>query len=330
MIGGTAGYRVVHRTPLVAIGDWRCRRHDPAPGPEETPPGHQIVLTRAGVFRVLADGATLVADPATAVFLARGAAYRFGHPAPGGDRCVVLTLPDDLLEEIAGRATHGLGRTGDGGAGRGGPGIGPFPAASAAVDPAASLELRRLIAALAAGDGAAGGLAADERALLLTARVLRSAALGAAGHGPADRGPAGCGAHHAGPPRAGTAAHHRRVVERARLCAAERFRERLTLAAIAREAGASPYHLCRLFRRATGLSIHRYVNRLRLLEALDRVGTGADLAAIALDAGFSSHSHLSTAFRREFGAAPSRVLPGPAASLRQMRTILKAAPRPPV
>jgi AraC-like DNA-binding protein len=324
MIGGATSYRVVHRGALVAIGDWRCRQHDPEPGPAETPAAHQIVLTRAGVFRVLAEGASLVADPATAVFLARGAAYRFGHPAPAGDRCVVLTLRDDLLDEIAGRAARGLPRLRSRAAGRRGPAAGPFPAASAAVDPVASLELRRLIATLAAGDGAAGGLAVDERALLLAGRVVRAAALGAAG-----RDPAGGGAGDAGPRRPGTAAHHRRVVERARVCAAGRFRERLTLAAIAREAGASPYHLCRLFRRATGLSIHRYVNRLRLLEALDRIEAGADLSVIALDAGFSSHSHLTTAFRREFGLAPSQALPGRAARRRQMRTILKAAAPPP-
>jgi AraC family transcriptional regulator len=37
------------------------------------------------------------------------------------------------------------------------------------------------------------------------------------------------------------------------------------------------------------------------------VATRDDLAAVALDVGFASHSHFTDAFRREFGRAPSEV-----------------------
>ena len=48
------------------------------------------------------------------------------------------------------------------------------------------------------------------------------------------------------------------------------------------------------------------MNQLRLREALGRIRDGHDdLAALADELGFSSHSHLSANFRRTFGVAPS-------------------------
>ena len=68
----------------------------------------------------------------------------------------------------------------------------------------------------------------------------------------------------------------------------------------------SPWHLVRAFQRHTGLSPYRYHLRLRLRTALrDLVRRRADLTQIALRAGFSSHSHFTAAFRREFGRTPS-------------------------
>ena len=303
MMDATRQFRIAHRGPLVAVGDWRCPPHRAGDGSVETSSRHRIVFTRAGAFRKTSGGRSVVADPATVLFFARGEEYRVSHPLPGGDRCVVLTVADAPLDEIA------RGAGGRRGAGR--PAGSPFPATWAPVDPATALALRGLLAATARDP-----LEADERALLLAGRIVRAAA-----GGPGTRLPAW---------RPATAALHRRLVERARLCAAERFRERLTLAALGRAAAASPYHLCRLFRRATGLPLHRHVNRLRLLAGLDLLEPGADLARIAHEVGFSSHSHFSTAFRREFGRPPSRVLRDlSAAGVRQMRTILKALQAPP-
>ena len=61
---------------------------------------------------------------------------------------------------------------------------------------------------------------------------------------------------------------------------------------IAREVGLSAYHVCRLFHRVTGTKLHQYRVRLRLRAALTEVVESArPLTDIALDAGFSSHSH---------------------------------------
>jgi AraC-like DNA-binding protein len=82
----------------------------------------------------------------------------------------------------------------------------------------------------------------------------------------------------------------------------------LTLAAVADAAGTSPFHLARCFRLMTGRTLHAYRTELRLRGSLQALEDGErDLTRVALDFGFSSHSHFTFAFRRAFGDPPSRV-----------------------
>ncbi|MGH7242927.1 MAG: helix-turn-helix transcriptional regulator [Phycisphaerales bacterium] len=70
----------------------------------------------------------------------------------------------------------------------------------------------------------------------------------------------------------------------------------------------SPFHLCRVFKRHTGLPVHRYLERLRLRHALACVlDTKERMISIAAKCGFCSEAHLSNAFLREFGHRPSRL-----------------------
>lgn len=78
-----------------------------------------------------------------------------------------------------------------------------------------------------------------------------------------------------------------------------------TLASIGAALHYSPYHLARLFRRQTGMTISCYRTQLRVrLAALRVIDGGAPLAAVATDLGFASHSHLTTAFSRVLGLPP--------------------------
>jgi AraC-like DNA-binding protein len=52
--------------------------------------------------------------------------------------------------------------------------------------------------------------------------------------------------------------------------------------------------------------LHQYVTQLRLSRTLAEIPHTHDLTALALDVGFSSHSHFSAAFRRAFGMTPSQ------------------------
>lgn len=89
---------------------------------------------------------------------------------------------------------------------------------------------------------------------------------------------------------------------------ASRMSERITLDEVARAVHASPFHLARIFQQQTGVPVHRYLTQLRLRASLERLAGGAsDLTALALELGFSSHSHFTDAFRREFGKSPSEL-----------------------
>lgn len=102
--------------------------------------------------------------------------------------------------------------------------------------------------------------------------------------------------------------HERRCAWRARELLGCRFAEELPLAVLAREVGCSAFHLARAFRRETGHSLHGFQTLLRLRAAVGRVSLGKEPAGrLALDLGFSSHSHFSAAFRREYGVTPSSV-----------------------
>jgi AraC family transcriptional regulator len=72
-------------------------------------------------------------------------------------------------------------------------------------------------------------------------------------------------------------------------------------------AGRSSFHFSRVFARSVGMTPHRYVVRLRLQAAIDRIHNGMSLADVAADTGFADQSHLSRWIRRVYGVAPSEL-----------------------
>ncbi len=75
---------------------------------------------------------------------------------------------------------------------------------------------------------------------------------------------------------------------------------------IAREAGASRRTLERLFRIETQMTLGRWRQRLRLVEALRLLAAGNPVTHVALDVGYASPSAFISAFRRELGTTPAR------------------------
>jgi AraC family transcriptional regulator len=100
-------------------------------------------------------------------------------------------------------------------------------------------------------------------------------------------------------------AQHLRV-ERARALLASDPARSWNLAAVARGVDCSPFHFARQFRSITGETIARYLLRLRLALALERLAEGEDdlRRRLARDLGFAHHSHLSARFRTVFGLTP--------------------------
>lgn len=71
-------------------------------------------------------------------------------------------------------------------------------------------------------------------------------------------------------------------------------------------AGFSIPHFHRVFSAYTGESASRYVRRIRLVRAGQKLRMGAvDIMAVALAAGYESHAAFGKAFKRQFGVTPS-------------------------
>jgi AraC family transcriptional regulator len=92
----------------------------------------------------------------------------------------------------------------------------------------------------------------------------------------------------------------------ARDYAAAHFHGPVSLGDMGREAGLSPNHLLRTFRRAFGQTPHQYLTDLRLEQARRLLaGSDAPVTDICLAVGFESLGSFSWLFRQRFGLAPT-------------------------
>ncbi len=293
-------YHFLHRSPLLSIRDVCCRPRSAACGAEEQTTGTELVFPRAGLFVTHIGRQRIVADPTQVLFFNAGDVYRVSHPLFGGDQCTVLVFaPEILADALARYEPH-----------REDPAESRFPATHGPIEPRTILFQQMLNRWLRGPDRDA--LATEELALRLLHAVVASTYRW--------RGTRSVRA------RPATRRAHQDWAEAARTFLAAHFRSPLSLAAVARAVHCSPYHLARIFRREVGVSLHQYLNRLRLGTALEHLAEGsAGLTQLAVELGYSSHSHFSDAFRREFGMSPSTFRGrATAAFLRELSKNLKA------
>jgi AraC-like DNA-binding protein len=79
----------------------------------------------------------------------------------------------------------------------------------------------------------------------------------------------------------------------------------LSLEAIGRGVGCSPFHLSRTFSREMGMSIPQYLRKLRMERAAELLRSGKyNVTEAALEVGYSSLSHFSQAFCQTMGCCP--------------------------
>ena len=82
--------------------------------------------------------------------------------------------------------------------------------------------------------------------------------------------------------------------------------EELSLTDVAKAAGASVFHFCKVFHKATGLKFTDYVARVRLEDARTRLlNPNLRISEIAYDVGFQSLTQFNRTFKRVFGQSPS-------------------------
>ncbi len=96
------------------------------------------------------------------------------------------------------------------------------------------------------------------------------------------------------------------LVQKAREYIDKHKAEELSLADVAKAAGASLFHFCKVFHKSTGLKFTDYVARVRLEDARNRLlNPNLRISEIAYDVGFQSLTQFNRAFKRVFGQSPT-------------------------
>ncbi len=78
----------------------------------------------------------------------------------------------------------------------------------------------------------------------------------------------------------------------------------LSLDEIAEKFFLSKYHLCHAFKKATGLTIHRYITQKRITRVRELTAEGVNITLAVVNAGFNSYSTFYRAYMREYGVSP--------------------------
>jgi AraC-like DNA-binding protein len=256
------------------IGTFRATPEHPEFEDSGPSRAHVVVFPRNAVW-IEPEGATgFVADPNIITYYNRGQLYRRRAVDPEGDDCVWIAPASSMLEETLGALGFPTSPTG------------PFSWHHGLAD-AESYLLQVGLVQYLESESVLDPQAVEEAVLGILGRLLTAKA------------------HEQGRSTPGQPIHQRELVERTKELINRRFDEPLTISDVALEVACSPYHLSRLFRARTGLPIAAYRNHIRLRTALLRLHDSPDLTDLALDLGYSSHSHFTTAFSDLFGVAPS-------------------------
>jgi len=271
---------VHYESSLMTIGTFHCPASHPAFPNSGSIDGSSIVFPRTSVCITHAGRRPVVADPNVVMFYNKGQEYTRSKLSEKGDLCdwfgfsqqVVVDVMRSLDPDVAERRqtpfiyTHG-------------------PAPSRIY-----LQQRMVVQHLNQANSP-DHLFIEETVLSTLAQVIENAYR--VRQNGKSRQPA-------------TRRAHADLVQDAKKVLVTHFREGLTLAEIAAKVYTSPYHLSRVFRQQTGVTIHNYLHQVRLRTALEHVAQGdSNLAYLGLDLGYASHSHFTQAFRRTFGVSPS-------------------------
>ena len=87
-----------------------------------------------------------------------------------------------------------------------------------------------------------------------------------------------------------------------------KYTENICLEDIAEKFFISKYHLCHMFKKATGLSVHRYITQKRITKVREYILDGTNITSAVVNAGFNNYSTFYRAYLREFSKPPKEGL----------------------
>lgn len=275
----------VFDSDMITIGRFRCPSDHRAWTEENCIGDHPLIVFPRVPVRIRQSGhPEVVADPNCVMYYNKQHMYRRGLLNERGDHCEWFRIDEGILADMVAAYQPAVMDRPDT----------PFEFANGPSDATTYLMQRRVFE-YALSTEEPSPLFIQETMLSVIRRII-SLAFESRGR------------REAKSRRSATAGVHRDTAEAAKAYLALHVDESIRLSDLARAVHTSPYHLCRLFRRETGMTLHQYQSQLRLRSALESLSAGGqDLTTLAFSLGYSSHSHFTAAFSRSFNCPPSQI-----------------------
>jgi AraC-like DNA-binding protein len=268
---GAAGVRsCLLEGSIGLVEDVRGSELSPAESITGFSPSFQVALPYRGMFVWHVGRDEVVGDPNQVLYVTGGESYSMSQPLGGAYAELIVTPEQSVLSELTWRTgttltSHPL-----------------FRRRTRRITPRVQ-AYRTWLLHWAATSNQVDRLAGDEAVLTLLRSALSDDTPSMVPSGPSTA----------------------RLIRRAKAFLEAELANPIRLADVGRAVGASPAYLTHVFRRVEGASLHRYLTQLRLSRALVELPYANDLTTLALEVGFSSHSHFTAAFRQAFGCTPS-------------------------
>jgi AraC family transcriptional regulator len=260
-----------YKSDLISVRYVACRTAERKMSDVEHTNEHRLILPLRGSFMEhFSRSSQVLAEPTLALIFPAGRSSRVSHPVSPNDDCLVIGYSDSSFAEVMETARHALC-------------ISSLHTHSLLTPPimaARNLILYRLVHKLA------DPLEVEETALALLSFSIQSSRENRI-----------------------TNRHNAKIakqIEAAKVILLSHPEKKWNLLTLARLLKSSPYHLTRSFGEKVGIPLHRYQQHIRLARSIDLLlDTDQDVTTIALDLGFSSHSHFTAAFRQTIGLTPN-------------------------
>jgi AraC-like DNA-binding protein len=263
--------RLLLRTELALLVEAHCAPSDPLFADSGPSNAHCIVFPMSSTRIVRPRRPAVLENPTAVSFLNRGEEYGRQTISEEGSHAVWYTLEDELLQEVLFDAHCASDEAA------------PFSVPQIYV-PLRTIVKQRCLFARLAQQTMPDGLSVEEDLLELTRDVF-----GARSEARRSLNP--------------------QIVRRALEYLLVNFARPLSLADIARAVAVSPSHLSRAFHTATGMTMSHFRQSLRLIKSLDLLPAyGRKLTDLALELGYSSHSHFTSRFRAFFDLSPTHFI----------------------
>lgn len=271
---------VIFESEAFTLSEFYCSGECVHKRHEEAAPEHEIVFPQKGYFQCRNSLGKTQGDPNRVLFFNKDQPYEIEHPLGGGDVCTVFSVSAFVLQDLIGEGLQGDDFHEHQ----------PFGINHQSITPLTSLKHHTLVrtAKNLSGENILG----FEEAVMSFLKSLfdQSGSLKKSYKAAAKKT---------------TREARRELVNRTILFLNSNFQRNFTISRLAAEVYSSPFHLARVFHNETGLTLHGYISGLRLKTALRALREKSiPITELALDLGYSSHSHFSSKFKQSFFLSP--------------------------